>query len=123
MRLILFIIMVVFGWVSSKLPLDVTRLLVSPLLLFVVTRLMSEKFKKISTWWLLAIFWPASLLAVDLLFYLPPRLIKGIPYSREQFNETLIWSVVLGLIQYGVFYVLHWVWVFVKKSLSQKQTS
>jgi hypothetical protein len=107
-------------WMVSKLAGTSPSVFLLPILLFVIVRLFAMKEKRVGKWWVLLILLPGSILVVDLFFYLPFRLMKGIPFHIEQFNETAIWAIGLGLVQYGVFYVYHWLWILLMKALNHQ---
>ena len=120
MNVLLFILIVILQWVMSNLSGIFPSVFLFPVLLLMIIQLISSKKKMVAKWWILLIMLPASIIGVDVFFHLPRRLMNGIPYTLEQFNETAIWALGLGLVQCGVFYICHWLWVFVKKIVSQK---
>jgi hypothetical protein len=120
MNIILFFLMVTLQWGLAKMPGFYPAMFFLPMILFAIVEFVSSKRKVGLKWWTLLIMLPASIIGVDIIFQLPARLTKGISYSLEQFNETALWALGIGLIQFGVFYICYWLWVVVKKSRSQK---
>ena len=121
MCVICFAAIVLLEWIISQFPGIFPSLFLLPAFVVLLVRLISAKRENALQWWVILICLPLSIIVVDLLVQLERTLSQASVYSLEQFNETLLWALGLGLIQFAVFCVYQGLWNLARRASGPKE--
>ena len=121
MCVICFASIVLLEWILSQLPGIFPSLFLLPAFVVLLVRLIAAKSENAVKWWVILICLPLSIMAVDLLVQLQRSLSQETVYTLEQFNESLLWALGLGLIQFGVFCVYQGFWNLARRAVGPKE--
>jgi hypothetical protein len=121
MCVICFAAIVLLEWVISQFPGILPSLFLLPAFVVLLVRLISAKRKDAVRWWVVLIYLPLSIMAVDLPVQLQRSLSQETAYSLEQFNESLLWALGLGLIQFAVFCAYLGLWNLARRASGPKE--